>query len=224
MKSNTPREMGATPLAEILGNKPDYQKQINKVKSVYESLELGMFTDAILSEIINSGTDDILSGYKTQVTKEIEGSGIKSVRMKDLLLQSYNYAVADFNNALAGLIDAVEAKRKELASQKILSAALEYQASGFEKTYGFSNDPDNTFKRLIVGANSWISTTNGKSWGFEYSTVIMHPNKGDIYLYASCPANNGPAKLLASYEPMPNTPTDYLVLINKYEYRDIDFS
>ena len=220
--NKAPREIGATPLKEILGNKPDYQKQIAKVRTVFETLEMGDFKDETLSDIIENGPAEILENYKSQVTKEIEGSGIKSVRMKEILLQGYNDAATDFNNAHDALIEAVEVKRKEIASQVILRAGLTMAACGFEKTYANSTEPGSLFKRLKLGKNSWIAT-DSKSWSFEYCEAMMKPDMGEVYLYASCPADMGPAKIVVAYKPLPNTPTHYLILIKKADYRDIDF-
>jgi len=208
---------------EILGNKQDYQKQIDKLKAVYLTLEIGDFIDTVLIELINSGPVNILKTYEGKVNAEIDQSGIKSSRMKEILKQGYKDAEAELLSAHQALLDSVEAKRKELASQKILTNGLVMNGFGFGKTYGFSTDPKNSFKTLTIGINSWISTTDGKSWSFQWSNVIMKPNMGDVYLYAKCPANNGLAKLLVSYEPLPNTPTDYLILMKHCTYNEINF-
>jgi len=208
---------------EILGNKQDYQKQIDKLKTVYMSLELGDFTDSVLIQLISSGPAEILSTYESQINSEIGQSGIRSARMKEILKQGYKDAESELLSSYQSLISSVEAKRKELDGQKILTKTLEMNGLGLEKNYGFSTDPKDPFKQLIIGINSWISTTDGKSWGFAWSKVLMKPNKGDIYLYAQCPANNGLAKLLVSYEPLANTPTDYLVLIKQCTYEEIKF-
>ena len=223
MENKQTRVIGATLQEEVLNNQQDYQKQINQVKVIYASLEIGAFGDETLTQILIDGPDKMLQTYKSQVKNEIAVAGIKSERMKQILMQTYTVAELELKNACSALNSAYEAKRKELRDQKILSAALEVNGTGFEKAYAHSTDPKNIFKKLTIGHNSWIATTDGRSWAFEYSAVMMHPNKGDIYLYASCPANMAPAKLLVSYEPLPNTPTEYLVLIKKYDYLEIDF-
>jgi hypothetical protein len=224
VKSNTaPRAIGRTPVEEILNNKADYQKPIAKVKSVYETLELGVFNDDILTEVISEGTERILTDYKANVEKEIEGSGIKSARMKDILMQAHDDAVAEMNLASHGLLNAVNEKKKEINDLRILSKSLEMIACGFEKQFVFSNDPKNTFKRLTLGKNSWIAVKE-KSWSFKYCDAMMHPDLGPVYLYAECPADMSLAKLVVSYEPLPNTPTHYLVLIQKADFEDIDYT
>lgn len=222
-KTNQARTIAVNIQDEILGNKQDYQKQIDTLKAVYLTLEIGDFTDAVLIQLINSGPDEILRTYERLVNAEIGQSGIISSRMKEILKQGYKDAESELLAVYQSLISSIEAKRKEIESPKILTKTLVMNGFGLEKTYGFSNDHKDPFKQLIIGINSWISTTDGKSWGFAWSKVLMKPNRGDIYLYAQCPGNNGPAKLLVSYEPLPNTPTDYLVLVKHCTYNEINF-
>lgn len=114
MENKQPRAIGAALEEEVLNNKQDYQKLINQVKEIYASLEMGAFNDATLTQLLLEGPDKILEAYKAQVKNEITASGVKSERMKQILMQSYTVAELGLKNACAAMNTAYENKRKDL--------------------------------------------------------------------------------------------------------------
>jgi hypothetical protein len=211
-------------ITQICEDKESYQKQLSKLSEAYEALESGVFNDSILKDIKENGIQPIITNYLDAIKKDVDGLGIKSPRMKSIFLQSSEIAASDFTAAYEALLASVAELKAKRRSEEILSKQLIMTGYNFEKRFGWSNDPGNLFKNLTIGINSWVAVEGGKSWGFEWSDVRFTPGKGDIHLYAKCPVSTEEkAKLVVSYEPLPNTPKEYLVLLRKGAYEEINY-
>lgn len=217
---------GYPKLKEVL-LEPDYfLKPLVKLKSVYNSLDLGDFNDDVLKRITAEGTKSILSEYKSAITEEIDRSGIKSTRMRAIMLHGYDDAAIELNAAVEALNEAVEKRRRDKISEFNNKRSLTYKSCSFQKQYGWSDEPGRVFKKLTIGNQSWVLVEEGnRSWGLDYGTITMKPDMGDVHLYARLPrstSENG--QLEVHYESMPNTDTHYMVLILKKPYQEIDFN
>lgn len=212
-------------LKSVIKEPEQFSKPLSKLEAVYNSMEIGAYNDETLTRISNDGLIGILTEYKNKVNDEIESSGIKSKRLKGILLQSYDEAAEDLRNAVNALVEEVGSQKQAAIKARVLSRSLIMSGFGFEKIWGESKNPTDLYKILKIGKNSWISTECGKSWGFEYSAAEWRPGNGDVYLYAKCPMlQSEPAQLVVAYEPLPNTNTHYLVLVKTGKYEEVNFS
>ncbi len=113
------QQFGPTPLQEVTGNPFKYTIYLSRLRTAYKCLALGPFTDTVLAEIINTGTESILAAYKVEVEQEIEQAGIKSQRLQDILTKGYYEMLGELSNARTELIQAVEEKRQGIVSNTI---------------------------------------------------------------------------------------------------------
>lgn len=70
-------------LNEICSDLKHFKPLLENLKTIYESLEIGPFTNQIYTEIVHSGTKGIAERYRTSIESEIERMGISNSIIKN---------------------------------------------------------------------------------------------------------------------------------------------
>lgn len=68
---------------EICSDLRQFKPLLENLKTIYESLEIGSFSDSIYKEIIHSGTNKISERYKSSIESDIESTGVLKSIIKD---------------------------------------------------------------------------------------------------------------------------------------------
>jgi hypothetical protein len=212
-------------LGTIFNNPETYENQIYKFKAIYKDLEIGDFDEDVIKDLTANGIGNIITKYQLDAEDQIQASGIKSKSMKALLLTSTEETLGLFTAAYHEFVNAPSIERDRIQKEKVLKKALVMKGLGLQKNYGHSTNPNDPFKHLEIGNKSWIATECGKSWPFRYNGAItIRPGHEEYYYYAKCPIEIGAeASLELHHQAMPNTPTNYMILVKSGSYDEINF-
>lgn len=83
-------------LLEITSDLKQYLPHLEQVKKTYENLQLGNFSDAILKEIVKSGTGQIEKLFNESLNDQIGKAGISNIILKDNILKGSENLIFEF--------------------------------------------------------------------------------------------------------------------------------
>jgi hypothetical protein len=211
----------------IIFKDPDtYEKSIAAFSKAYEEIEQGPLDEGATADLVENGTANIVGKYRSEAEQQISASGIRSASMKAMLLKATEETLDKFNEAYIRFVQAAIRHKAEVQKAKVLRTSLIMKGCGLQKSYGHSKDPKDPFKYLEIGNKSWIATECGMSWGLKWTGGIkIMPGHDEYYYYAKCPQSQSEeAALELHHQPMPNTPTHYMILMKSGSYEEIDFN
>lgn len=90
-------------LSEILRDLRFFKPSLEKLKTAYESLEIGQFTDEILDELVLEGTGKIFERHTKSLNDQLDKTGVVNTKLREFVLQGTDGPKAALREALTEL-------------------------------------------------------------------------------------------------------------------------
>lgn len=189
-------------LKQVAANKLQHTKAVNVFKETYEGLNIGSYTDEVLTDVISSGITNVSSRFKAIAGDQLDKSGVTSPLLKANLLKGCDEVLSMFNDSIQGLAKSAEAFNKKAAFDVITSRQMHVAFMGIGGYYiSFQNE---NVKRLEVGIGGGFTTKCGKSHDLGHSKIEIRPTNDTWHLYVKLLREGGKGVLCAFIEPQDN--------------------
>lgn len=86
--------------AEISSDLKQFIPHLNELKSSYEALEIGTFTNTVFKEIVLSGPTKSIEAYVKSLTDQLDKIGIKNSIIRENAIKNHEHVIERFKKAL----------------------------------------------------------------------------------------------------------------------------
>lgn len=87
--------------AEIASDLKQFIPHLNELKSSYEALEIGTFTNTVFKEIVLSGPTKSIETYVKSLTDQLDKIGITNSTIRENAIKNHEYVIERFKKALS---------------------------------------------------------------------------------------------------------------------------
>jgi hypothetical protein len=196
-------------LREVSTNPDQHTKAIHAFKDAYEGLSIGAYTDEVFEDVLLNGSVNIAEKFKEDASEQLDKSGVKSPLLKANLLKGCDEVLADFNNAIDGMVQSAVKAREKQVFDKITAKQMKVKFMGIGGKYiSFQNE---NVKRLQIGIGGGFVTDCNKSFDTEYSKIELKASEDTYHLYMKLPRKGESAHLVAFTSPQPNTDDHFFI-------------
>lgn len=197
-------------LKEVYINQEAHKAALKSFRETYEGLQVGIYSDDILKEIIESGTGKIAKQFKENASKQLDKSGITSPLLKANLLKGCDEVLEMFNQSIDGLQQSATNHKKKLVFDASTKNQMKVAFMGIVgNSRSFGND---NVKRLELGNGLGFTTQCGKNYDLMPCKIEVKHTDDTYYIYAKLSRETEKAVLTVSTTPQSNTNEDFFIL------------
>jgi hypothetical protein len=90
-------------LSKILGDLRFFTPSLDALKTAYEGLEIGEFTNEIFKELVNEGTSTVFARHSKSLNDQLDKTGVVNTKLREIVLQGTDGPKVTLRDALTEL-------------------------------------------------------------------------------------------------------------------------
>ncbi|EOR96724.1 hypothetical protein ADIARSV_0147 [Arcticibacter svalbardensis MN12-7] len=90
---------------EILSDLSQFKTALTNIKTTFELLEIGAFTNDVFTDIKTNGVTKIKKAYFAELDRQLDQSGVKNSKLRSIVMQGTGEAINNFSDAINQLVN-----------------------------------------------------------------------------------------------------------------------